>query len=90
MNWVPPFAGTTYNKTLTTIRRFENLFQTDYGYTDSRIKFAGDGPNYIQKPFTVEGLARKVKDVLKKMQMDQHFYKNLTFNTNHKEEWQSS
>jgi DNA-binding response OmpR family regulator len=66
MNWVPAFAGTTYNKTLTTIRRFENLFQTDSGYTDSRIKFAADGPNYIQKPFTVEGLARKVRDVLKK------------------------
>jgi two-component system cell cycle sensor histidine kinase/response regulator CckA len=36
------------------------------GYTDSRIIFATDDANYIQKPFTVEGLARKVKDVLKK------------------------
>jgi len=66
MNWVPAFAGTTYNKTLTTIRRFENLFQKDYEYTDNRIKFAADGPNYIQKPFTFEGLAKKVRDALKK------------------------
>ena len=36
------------------------------GYTNSRIKFAANDANYIQKPFTVEGLARKVKDVLKK------------------------
>jgi two-component system cell cycle sensor histidine kinase/response regulator CckA len=36
------------------------------GYTDSRTILGADDANYIQKPFTVEGLARKVKDVLKK------------------------
>jgi PAS domain S-box-containing protein len=36
------------------------------GYTDSRTILGADDANYIQKPFTVEGLARKVKDVLEK------------------------
>ena len=36
------------------------------GYTDSRIIFAADDENYIQKPFTVEGLTRKVRNVLNK------------------------
>jgi len=39
------------------------------GYTDGRIiahSLAVEGINYIQKPFTVDGLAKKVRDVLKK------------------------
>ena len=33
---------------------------------DADAEFVGKGLQRIQKPFTVEGLARKVKDVLKK------------------------
>jgi CheY-like chemotaxis protein len=39
------------------------------GYTDNAIVYHGvleRGMNYIQKPFTVEGLARKVREVLDK------------------------
>ncbi len=39
------------------------------GYTDSAIAqhgVLGEGVNYIQKPFTVDGLARKVREVLDK------------------------
>jgi YesN/AraC family two-component response regulator len=39
------------------------------GYTDDAIVRHGvleKGVNYIQKPFTMEGLARKVRDVLDK------------------------
>jgi two-component SAPR family response regulator len=39
------------------------------GYTDDIITHHGilqKGLDYIQKPFTVEGLARKVRDVLDK------------------------
>ncbi len=37
------------------------------GYTGNAIVHHGmlkEGINYIQKPFTVEGLARKVREVL--------------------------
>ena len=37
------------------------------GYTDNAIVdhgVLGEGINYIQKPFTVDGLARKVREVL--------------------------
>jgi two-component SAPR family response regulator len=39
------------------------------GYTDDAIARHGvleKGVNYIQKPFTLEGLARKVREVLDK------------------------
>jgi two-component system cell cycle sensor histidine kinase/response regulator CckA len=39
------------------------------GYTDNSIVHHGilmEGTNYIQKPFTLEGLARKVREVLDK------------------------
>jgi CheY-like chemotaxis protein len=39
------------------------------GYTDSAITHHGvleEGINYLQKPFTVDGLARKVREVLDK------------------------
>jgi YesN/AraC family two-component response regulator len=39
------------------------------GYTDNAIVHHGvleKGMNYIQKPFTIEGLARKVREVLDK------------------------
>jgi two-component SAPR family response regulator len=39
------------------------------GYTDNAIVHHGvleKGMNYIQKPFTLEGLARKVREVLDK------------------------
>jgi len=39
------------------------------GYTDDAIVRHGvleKGVNYIQKPFTMEGLARKVREVLDK------------------------
>jgi len=39
------------------------------GYTDNAIVCHGvleKGVNYIQKPFTLEGLARRVRDVLDK------------------------
>lgn len=37
------------------------------GYTDELIRQPGAlrvGPNFLQKPFTVEGLARKVREIL--------------------------
>ena len=39
------------------------------GYTDNTITHHGileKGMNYIQKPFTIEGLTRKVREVLDK------------------------
>jgi hypothetical protein len=39
------------------------------GYTDNAIVYHGvleEGINYIQKPFTIEGLARKVREVIDK------------------------
>jgi DNA-binding NtrC family response regulator len=39
------------------------------GYTDNAIVHHGvlkDGVNYIQKPFTIDGLARKMREVLDK------------------------
>jgi YesN/AraC family two-component response regulator len=39
------------------------------GYTDNAILHHGvlkDGVNYIQKPFTIDGLARKMREVLDK------------------------
>ena len=39
------------------------------GYTDNAIVHHGvleEGMNYIQKPFTVDGLARKVREMLDK------------------------
>jgi hypothetical protein len=39
------------------------------GYADNAIAqhgVLGEGVNYIQKPFTVDGLARKVREVLDK------------------------
>jgi two-component SAPR family response regulator len=44
------------------------------GYTDNAIVrhgALGKGVNYIQKPFTMEGLARKVREVLDK-ESDRH------------------
>ena len=37
------------------------------GYTDNAITHHGvleEGMNYLQKPFTIDGLARKVREVL--------------------------
>jgi len=53
--------------------------------SDADAELVGKGLQRIQKPFSVEGLAKKVKDVLKKMQLDQNFFKNLTINTNYKQ-----
>ena len=44
---------------------FKALYMS--GYTDNAIVYHGvleEGVNYIQKPFTVDGLAKKVRDVL--------------------------
>jgi signal transduction histidine kinase len=46
-------------------QNFKVLYMS--GYTDNAITYHGvleKGTNYIQKPFTVEGLARKVREVL--------------------------
>jgi DNA-binding NtrC family response regulator len=46
---------------------FKALYMS--GYTDNAIVHhgvLGEGMNYIQKPFTVDGLARKVREVLDK------------------------
>jgi len=46
---------------------FKALFMS--GYTDNAIAHHGvleKGVNYIQKPFTVEGLSRKVREILNK------------------------
>ena len=46
---------------------FKALYMS--GYTDNAIVHhgvLGEGMNYIQKPFTMDGLARKVREVLDK------------------------
>ena len=53
------------------LKKFQPKLRVLYmsGYTDNAIVHHGvleKGMNYIQKPFTVEGLARKVREVLDK------------------------
>jgi two-component SAPR family response regulator len=48
-------------------QKFEVLYMS--GYTDNAITHHGvleRGTNYLQKPFTVDSLARKVREVLGK------------------------
>jgi CheY-like chemotaxis protein len=53
------------------LKKFQPEIRVLYmsGYTDNAIVHHGvleKGMNYIQKPFTIEGLARKVREVLDK------------------------
>ena len=62
---MPGMSGTELTERLTVLYpEIKVLYMS--GYTDNRVIFRADDTNYIQKPFTVEGLARKVRDVLNK------------------------
>ena len=63
---MPKVSGNQLVESMKQVRKdFKVLFMS--GYTDNAIVHHGvleKGVNYIQKPFTMEGLARKVREVL--------------------------
>jgi two-component SAPR family response regulator len=65
---MPKMSGRELAETLMSIRpRIKVLYMS--GYTGNAIVHHGvleKGMNYIQKPFAVEALARKVREVLDK------------------------
>jgi DNA-binding NtrC family response regulator len=65
---MPQMSGRELTDRCREIRQdFKVLYMS--GYTDNAITHHGvleEGMNYLQKPFTVDGLARKVREVLDK------------------------
>ncbi|HUL23526.1 MAG TPA: PAS domain S-box protein [Thermodesulfobacteriota bacterium] len=65
---MPGMTGSELAKRITSLRpEIKTLYMS--GYTDNAIVHHGilaRGVNYIQKPFTMEGLTRKVREVLDK------------------------
>jgi CheY-like chemotaxis protein len=65
---MPGMTGSELAKRLTALRPETKILYMS-GYTDNAIVHHGileKGVNYIQKPFTMEGLTRKVREVLDK------------------------
>lgn len=63
---MPEMSGPHLAKRIASLRPEIKVLYTS-GYTDNTIAHHGvleKGMNYIQKPFTVDGLARKVREVL--------------------------
>jgi DNA-binding NtrC family response regulator len=65
---MPKMSGRELAERLSSIRPGIKVLYMS-GYTDNTIAHHGildKGMNFIQKPFTVDGLARKVREVLDK------------------------
>ena len=65
---MPQMSGRELAERITSIRPGIKILYMS-GYTDNTIAHHGildKGMNFIQKPFTVDGLARKVREVLDK------------------------
>jgi DNA-binding NtrC family response regulator len=65
---MPKMSGRELAERLSSIRPGIKVLYMS-GYTDNAIAHHGildKGMNFIQKPFTVDGLARKVREVLDK------------------------
>jgi len=65
---MPGMSGSELAKRLSSLRPETKILYMS-GYTDNTIVHQGilaRGVNYIQKPFTMEGLTRKVREVLDK------------------------
>jgi DNA-binding NtrC family response regulator len=65
---MPGMSGSELAKRLASLRPETKILYMS-GYTDNAIFHHGvleEGINYIQKPFTIDGLARKVREVLEK------------------------
>jgi DNA-binding NtrC family response regulator len=65
---MPGMSGSELAKQLTLLQPMIKVLYMS-GYTDNAIVHHGvleKGMNYIQKPYTVDGLARKVREVLDK------------------------
>jgi two-component system cell cycle sensor histidine kinase/response regulator CckA len=65
---MPKMSGRELAERIASIQRGIKVLYMS-GYTESAISHHGiliEGTNYIQKPFTVEELARKVREVLGK------------------------
>jgi len=65
---MPKMSGRDLAESLASIRPGIKVLYMS-GYTDNSIVRHGiltEGMNYVQKPFTLEGLARKVREVLDK------------------------
>jgi two-component system cell cycle sensor histidine kinase/response regulator CckA len=63
---MPGMSGHQLAKRLKSLQPEMNVLYMS-GYTDNAIVqhgIPGEGVNYIQKPFTVDALARKVREVL--------------------------
>jgi PAS domain S-box-containing protein len=73
---MPKMSGRELAERITSIRQEVKVLYMS-GYPDDTIAHHGilnEGTNYIQKPFTVEELARKVREVLDK-QVQDHYEK---------------